>query len=390
MKIASSVQIHLQKALKAANSLEPITFCGMYDCGISYIYSLAVPQLSSELRKDVIPLFADISSKPDKTIDELAFAVQRVYPNTKKPTDYLSFSRVIQELVQKQKIVFILYLGQEGKLDPELLPLLNRLRTLLGWKFSYCLFLTTRFLFLSPASELMDNLIWQTAVPVLPRSPQDSRIVIQNYEQRRKKKVTKVQTDIIVSLSGGNPGLIKALFLQAIENPAWQEADMLDEHLFYRLYGIASDLPESYIRVLFHGAKRKGDDLIEDLLMRYGYTKKSKKTIVPFSPLLTHYIREYAGKTSVVARQKQFKDDQLVLRLSKSQRTVLAYLREHPGEIIPKDTIAQLLWGEDWHNKYSAWAIDQFISTLRENLASIHCPGKIVTKKGEGLIYLSQ
>lgn len=390
MKIALSVQDHLQRALRAVNSLEPITFCGMYDCGTSYIFSLATPLLMSKLKKDITLLSADVSSSTEKTFEELISALRRTYPNIEKPSGYLSLSRDLEELASKQKIVFLLYLGQEGKVDPELLPFLHRLRTVLGWKFSYCLFLTTRFLFQSQASEIMDNLIRQTAVPVLPRSPEDSRIVIQNYEQRWKKKVTKAQVDIIVSLSGGNPGLIKALFLQAVDNPSWRQPDILDEHLFYRLAGISADLPESYIRVILHGAKRKGDDLVQDLLLRYGYVKKSKTNIVPFSPLFARYLREYTGKTLQGARQKQLKVDQILLRLSKFQRTVLNYLREHPGEIISKDTIAQLLWGDNWQDKYSAWAIDQFISTLREKLVSIHDSGKIVTKKGEGLIYLPQ
>lgn len=390
MKIASTVQVHLQKALKAANSLEPITFCGMYDCGISYIFSLAIPLLTSELKKDITLLSADVSSRTEKTFEELVFALRGAYPNIEKPTDYLSLSSVLQELASKQKIVFLLYLGQEGKVDPELLPFLNRLRTVLGWKFSYCLFLTTRFLFLSPSSELMDNLIRQTAVPVLPRSPEDSRIVIQNYQQRRKKKVTNAQTDSIVSLSGGNPGLIKALFIQAIENPTWQEADMFDEHLFYRLQEIASDLPEPYIRVMVHGKKRKEDELIENLLLRYGYKKNERNKVVPFTPLLVTYIQKYYRKTPLLHEQSSQRNEQIVLRLSKSQRLVFAYLCEHPGEIVSKDSIAKLLWGDNWEDKYSAWAIDQLISALREKLVTIRNSGKIVTKKGEGLIYLPQ
>lgn len=390
MKIASSVQVHLQKVLKAANSLEPITFCGMYDCGMSYIFSLAISLLTSELKKDITLLSADVSSSTEKTLEELVYALRRAYPNIQKPTDYLSLTSVLEELASKQKIVFLLYLGQDGKVDSELLPFLNRLRIVLGWKFSYCLFLTTRFLFLSPASELMDNLVRQTAVPVLPRSPEDTRIVIQNYEERRKKTVTKVQTDSIVSLSGGNPGLIKALFLQAVENPTWRQADMLDEHLFYRLQEIASDLPEPYIHVMVHGKKRKDDELIENLLLRYGYIKNERNKIIPFTPLLVTFIQKYYRKTPLLHEQSSQRNEQIVLRLSKSQRLVFAYLCEHPGKIVSKDSIAKLLWRDNWENKYSAWAIDQLISVLREKLVTIRNSGKIVTKKGEGLIYLPQ
>lgn len=388
MKIANSVQIHLQNALKAANSMEPITFCGMYECGASFIFGLLPPLLTSELEKGITTLYADLSSNSEKTLEELLFAVKSVDPKQEVSPDYVSLTAAVKDLAQKQKVVFVFYLGQEGKIDPGLLPFLNRLRIFLGWKFSYCLFLTTRFLFQSPSADIMDDLIRQTAVPVLPRTPEDTRIVIGNYEDRWKKKITNAQQELIVTLSGGNPGLIKALFLQAVENPIWHTPNMLDEHLFYRLQGIAADLPERYIQVLLHGKKEKCDDLIENLLLRYGYLKQEGKRTIPFSNLFVPFIETYAGKTIPPPKKKEFMSDQVLLQLTKSQRTVFSYLREHPGEIIPRDTIANLLWGDDWADKYSDWAIDQLFSTLREKLLTIRHSGKIITKKGEGLIYL--
>lgn len=389
MKIALSVQIYLQKISQSASSMEPIVYCGMYDCGLSYIFQLLQPLFASEANKGIMPVFSDVSNanSPEKTQKEIILALRSSFSDISEVSDYASLTESLQQIMGKTKLVLVLYLGQEGIFDPELLMFLHRMRNLFGWRFSYCLFLTTRFLLQSQDAEIIDNIVRQTATPVLPRSIEDSYIVIQNYEERWRKKIVQAQRDKIVKLSGGNPGLIKALFLQAVENPNWNTPDMLDERLFYRLKEIAADLPKEYIRVMLSGTKRKGDELIRHILVRYGYlVKKGGYTV--FSPLFLEYMNKFVDKMPHSPLETYTQINQMDLQLTKSQRKVLAYLREHPGEIVSRDTLAQVLWGENWADKYSDWAIDQLLSVLRERLTKLRFTGKIVTKKGEGIIFL--
>jgi hypothetical protein len=54
MKIAPYYQSLLEKAVQAAVSFEPITYMGMFDSGIDYLFTLLLPLLESELEKDTI------------------------------------------------------------------------------------------------------------------------------------------------------------------------------------------------------------------------------------------------------------------------------------------------------------------------------------------------
>lgn len=380
----------MQKALQNVESMEPIVFCGMYDCGLSYLFNLLPPLFDSELNKDIAVAFVDLSNaqSPEQTQKELGFTLKRTFPDLEDANDYLALTQAVETIAKKKRIVLVMYLGQGEKVDSELLLFINRLRNLVGWKFSYCLFLGTRVLFHSPHDELIENIVRQTAVPVLPQTLPDSSIVIENYEERWRKKIPKQQRDKIVHLSGGNPGLIKALFLQALGNPSWGKPDLLDERLFYRLQEIVKDLPKPYLQVLTSNHKSEKDKLILSLLVRYGYAVKTNDNYKTFTPLLDEFIHKYADKIPHYSiEQTDIKNHEL-LALSKSQRILLSYLRTHPGEIVTRDALAQLLWGDNWADRYSDWALDQLLSVLRERLTKFRIKGKIVTKKGEGIIFL--
>jgi len=73
-----------------------------------------------------------------------------------------------------------------------------------------------------------------------------------------------------------------------------------------------------------------------------------------------------------------------------SQRKLMQHLEENQGKIVSRESIAQVIWGENWETKYSDWAIDQLISTLRKQMQLIKYEGKLVTKRGEGIALVSE
>lgn len=54
--------------------------------------------------------------------------------------------------------------------------------------------------------------------------------------------------------------------------------------------------------------------------------------------------------------------------------------------VITREDIAKALWGGNWEEKYSDWAIDQLIHRLRKKMIQANIQHRIVTKKGEGFI----
>lgn len=363
MKIASYYQKLLETSLNAAKSMEPITFAGMFDCGVDYLFSLSIPLFEAELDECSV-IFLDLSglSKKEEIESEIRFAVSEKIPEIPKDAGFDDITKAIRTAAKNKTVLLVLYLGQDGQTDKSLYQFLNRTRNYLGWRFSYCLFATCRILRQHQGDPLIEKVLKRNLIPVLPLSNEDANVVLQNYEERYKKSLTSVTRQIIIDLSGGNPGLIKALYLQAITNQLWKAPDMLGEQLYFRLKGVVEDMP---------------DDI---MVTRYGYS-----SLDPFLQKFRHVYKTHGPKPM---QPKSI--DPYLLHFSKSQRKVIEYLKEHTGALVTKDDLAKILWGEDWADRYSDWAIDQLISTLREKLAAAKHDGRIVTKKGEGIIFLSK
>lgn len=65
---------------------------------------------------------------------------------------------------------------------------------------------------------------------------------------------------------------------------------------------------------------------------------------------------------------------------------LLSYIILHTGEVIGRDTLATVLWGDDMAEKYSDWCIDKTISTIRKKLETAGFPSaKFVTLKKRGV-----
>lgn len=69
---------------------------------------------------------------------------------------------------------------------------------------------------------------------------------------------------------------------------------------------------------------------------------------------------------------------------------LLQVLVENPNRIVARDQIAEIMWGEkESYEKYSDWAMNQAVATLRQKLVSLGLgPGLIKTVKKKGYSFL--
>ncbi len=357
MRLAPYYQALLKKGQRAAKSLEPITFIGMFDSGVDYLFTLFIPLLGSGRSKvSIVSLDLSGVTSAEGLKSEVVSGLSELIHKRVDP-DERSILSAVRQSVSKKPMVWVLYTGQEGETDPWLFMLLNRLRNVLGWKFSYCIFTTTRMLGRKELrGGVYEKVLNRNIVSVLPLDAKNAGVVLANYEERYGKKVAPEQKKNILTYAGGNPGLIKSLYLQARDTASWRAPDAQEDSLRFRIAGIQGDLTPA---------------LGEESRFRYGYmTAKGM-----FTPLI---------------RSENTDENNLILAFTKSQRSVFSYLQAHPGELVSKDTIAQVLWGESWTEKYSDWAIDQTMSSLRGALRRMRHKGKIITKKGEGMVFVPE
>lgn len=72
---------------------------------------------------------------------------------------------------------------------------------------------------------------------------------------------------------------------------------------------------------------------------------------------------------------------------SANEQKLLRVFLQNKEKLYSKDEIAKILWGKNWHEKYSDWAIDQQVSRLRRKLKKLGLKENPVSVKGKGLMF---
>ncbi len=70
-----------------------------------------------------------------------------------------------------------------------------------------------------------------------------------------------------------------------------------------------------------------------------------------------------------------------IVQLTSQERTLFDGLKTK-NEIFNRDQVAQIIWGTNWTNKYSDWAIDKLVSKLKSKL--VYSKYEILTIRGRG------
>ncbi len=77
--------------------------------------------------------------------------------------------------------------------------------------------------------------------------------------------------------------------------------------------------------------------------------------------------------------------------ISVRERVFLVYMLQHKATTVSRDTVAEMLWGENWQEQYSDWALDQAIRRLRNRLEQFGLSKQLIqTVKGKGYRYGDQ
>jgi hypothetical protein len=111
-------------------------------------------------------------------------------------------------------------------------------------------------------------------------------------------------------------------------------------------------------------------------------------------PLLKSYISKNLFPTKIM----EFADNRIILggvpvnlAFSQQEQNILKLFISQKGRNISREVISESIWGENWHDKYSDWAIDQVISRLRKKFVSLDlAKTTIETIKGKGFKYVER
>jgi DNA-binding winged helix-turn-helix (wHTH) protein len=96
-----------------------------------------------------------------------------------------------------------------------------------------------------------------------------------------------------------------------------------------------------------------------------------------FSILFTEFINDFNEKNIYSAI------DDIASVLTDQELSLFNLMKDQQGEVITRDDIAKAIWGENWIDKYSDWAITKLISKVRKKIALFNI-FDIETITGEG------
>jgi len=200
-------------------------------------------------------------------------------------------------------------------------------------------------------------------------------------------KLKQEQMRWIENNLGGHYILIKEVLRQIVKSPniEYEEIENL-ETLHIKTEALINNFLEDERKVLNKVARAEeiGSELnhSKEFLIKLGWLVEKDGKLEMTVPYVKKIIIEQAGE------ENKSQSIELV-SLTKLERKVLEYFKNKTNSIISREEIAKIIWQDDWEEKYSDWSIDQIIHRIRDKIISSNAPYEIITKKGEGFIFLT-
>lgn len=328
----------------------PQSFIGMYDSGVDYLFGIL--NQNEEIKNEYVVIPLDISAiKKEEEIFPILKKglIANSLPVTGKYT-YDSFFESLTGIAKNKKICLLLYCGFAQYVPVVLFSEILRWRFSLNLKINWIVCATYGILQSSNRNHPSFEKIIKTHItPVLPHTGAEAKSVLQDYIGMYGKILPTLERKVL-ELSGGNPGLMKALYILATTKDLTEP--LHDHNLMTRLKRIIDELSTKQIAILQSVALKRTIDSspAHTELVQFGYLVQDQI----FSPLVEKYLLQLYDRTAP--------------ELSIQQQKVLNLLLERSPALVTRDEIAQTMWENKWHEQYSDWAIDQIVYSLRQLL----------------------
>ena len=199
--------------------------------------------------------------------------------------------------------------------------------------------------------------------------------------------ISDMQRQWILEQCAGKLGLIKTA-LRIIRNTSEVTADQLSENplLIERSLQALRSLPsqaQSIVEQLIHNRymPNPDDSGMLDYLKKIGYVGEENNTLAVFPKFYRNLDFALNSESKSAAEFRVI--------LSRQERRVFSRLQLHLNTIINREELAEAIWGKEWEDKYSEWAIDKLVQRLRDKILQSRLPFKIMTKRKQGFMMIT-
>ena len=126
-----------------------------------------------------------------------------------------------------------------------------------------------------------------------------------------------------------------------------------------------------------------------DYLISTRLIKKTNKKYFITIPIIENYLKnQLISQTQINVNKKgQVITNNIVMEscFSKKEKSLIKYFINNQNKIIPRSEIAQIIWGSNYLENYTDWALDQLIKRLRTKLENFGLPKDLIkTIKNQG------
>ncbi len=209
-----------------------------------------------------------------------------------------------------------------------------------------------------------------------PITQEDADFLLRDFQRRFTYKPSEEEKKEIYFWSTGYVGLFKSLYLTAKDNnfKKFDEEFLIkQEPVLVRLQNIFDDVSEEQFRNVLQKRLSEQDGFF---LQKIGLIDESCEI---YNKLLRHFILD----------KVHLSHNDLSLLLTEKESQIFAYFKQHENILVKRSSIAEVIWNDSIEEHYSDWAIDQFIHKIREKMVKTANPFKIITKKGQGFIFVA-
>lgn len=129
-----------------------------------------------------------------------------------------------------------------------------------------------------------------------------------------------------------------------------------------------------------------------EFFIKTGWLMQTKNTVQMANKQLEQYCKvQYQKNTLTIDFQGiiTINGVPLMLEFSKQEQAVIKKLLHSKNTLVQRETIALCLWGLDWHDHYSNWAIDRIMHRIRHKLKRLGANTVIKTVHGKGFTITS-
>ncbi|MFA5828269.1 MAG: winged helix-turn-helix domain-containing protein [Candidatus Shapirobacteria bacterium] len=211
-------------------------------------------------------------------------------------------------------------------------------------------------------------------------SKEESNGVIADFVRRYGYKIKKEKGEAIWKITGGHPYLIK-VFLRGLSLKSCWEVKKVFNDILESVGGKDKRL----MGLLAAGGKVE-DKYFSDFVRQNGLVKKGK--------LFLRMFEEYIKNKKLIDKMRLEFDEKrgeivaggVVVSdiFSLNEYQLLRGFLESRGRVISREEVARVLWGKRADVKYSDWAIDKMVGSLRKKMAEESIGNRIQTVRGRG------